>query len=558
MAAYDRSDNSIEDAAPHELLEAIRRYADRTTVLCQAGGVHVPSTYRKLTVFAEEMVVEVVPPPGRTFHPKIWLLRFTNAAGELIHRLVCMSRNLTGDRSWDTVLTADEDAAAPHQMAASPVSTFLTELLDMSVRPVGAERAAQIRDLAATARARSFAVPAPFTSGELHPLGTRGGRSWPMPAASDRNLVISPFLDVTTARSLPRGTTLVSRAEAFDRLGSSALQGLDLRVLQPYADAPPEAIDEASSDSASTPAMLEVRTGLHAKILAWDTGTTGNVLTGSANATSAAFGGNIEFGVLLSGPVGTCGAAAILREGKDPGLSRLLQPHTPSEEPVPDPGYDLEREVEAFHVALAEAGPELRVTVDGDGFLVTLAWADLPQLIGESQVRPVTLTPAFNRPLGHDNRWRGRGMSDLTTFLAVSTRLERGGVIVERATALSALLVGAPDDRASRVLRELLNRIEDVLRYLALLLKDPGLDDMVSSLLEETTHEGASTTPRSSEWQDDLVLLEPLVRAFARGDDSLARVERLLDDLRDDDGNLPDLGHDFDALWQVFSDTGAP
>ena len=48
-------------------------------------------------------------------------------------------------------------------------------------------------------------------------------------------------------------------------------------------------------------------------------------------------------------------------------------------------------------------------------------------------------------------------------------------------------------------------------------------------------------------------MLEPLVRAFARDDGSLDRVERLLDDLRDDDGELPDLGPDFEALWRVVS-----
>ena len=81
MAAYDQAEEGIENAAPPTLLESIRRHADHTTVLCQAGGIHVPSTYRKLTVFAEEVIVEVAPPPGRMFHPKIWVLRFANADG---------------------------------------------------------------------------------------------------------------------------------------------------------------------------------------------------------------------------------------------------------------------------------------------------------------------------------------------------------------------------------------------------------------------------------------------------------------------------------------------
>ena len=129
MAAYEQGEGGLEGAAPHELLEAIRRYAERTTVFCQAGGIHVPTTYSKLTVFAEDSILEVAPPAGRVFHPKIWVLRYINAADDLTHRFVCMSRNLTGDRSWDTVLMTDEDSAATHQMPAAPLSAFLEDLL---------------------------------------------------------------------------------------------------------------------------------------------------------------------------------------------------------------------------------------------------------------------------------------------------------------------------------------------------------------------------------------------------------------------------------------------
>src|SRR4051794_24238968 len=149
MAAYDQAEEGIDGAAPHELLEAIRRYADRTTVFCQAGGIHVPSTYRKLVVFAERSVVEVEPPAGKTFHPKIWVLRFTNAAEQVRHRLLCLSRNLTGDRSWDTVLVADESATDEHLMSAAPAAQFLDDLVEMSLR-LAVERAALVHEIAAT------------------------------------------------------------------------------------------------------------------------------------------------------------------------------------------------------------------------------------------------------------------------------------------------------------------------------------------------------------------------------------------------------------------------
>lgn len=558
MAAYEQAEGGIEQMAAHELLEAIRRYADRTTVFCQAGGIHVPSTYRKLTVFAEESILEVAPPSGRVFHPKIWVLRFTNTAGEFTHRLVCLSRNLTGDRSWDTVLVTEEDPDAAHQMPADSAAQFLLDLLPMSVRPVPEDRAAMIRDVARTLRERSLAVPAPFTAGAIYPLGTSQGRGWPTPAAPDRALVISPFLDVTTVRRLPAGSTIVSRAETFDRLGAAAFSGHDLRVLQPHADAPPDEIEAETAEESTdgqVRTVLEIKSGLHAKVLAWDEGRMGHLLTGSANATSAAFGGNVEFGVLLSGPVSECGAAAILKDDeKAAGFTRLLQPYGAQEEPVPDVEYVLERELEIFHAALAGCGPELHIATADDGYEARLAWSTPYAEVGASWVRPVTVKPAFDRRLGDRNVWPGLGVSDLTTFVAVRTRLDRDGVSVERASALRVTLVGAPEDRARRVLRELLSNVEDVLKYLALLLEDPGLDDVASAILEVTNdgHAAADGADGGS-WVDDLVLLEPLVRAFARDDGGLDRVERLLEDLRDDEGRLPDLGVGFENLWQVVT-----
>ncbi|MDQ3483995.1 MAG: phospholipase D family protein, partial [Actinomycetota bacterium] len=436
---------------------------------------------------------------------------------------------------------------------------FLLDLLPMcSKQPVPDDRAAMIRDVARTLGERSLAVPAPFTAGAIHPLGTSQGRGWPMPAAPDTALVISPFLDVTTVRRLPAGSTIISRAEAFDRLGAAALSAHDLRVLQPHADALPDDLEaETAEDSAvgEVPTVLEVKSGLHAKVLAWDEGRIGHLLTGSANATSAAFGGNVEFGVLLSGPVSGCGAAAILKDDeKAAGFTRLLQPHAAREEPVPDVEYVLERELEVFHAALAGCGPELHIATADNGYEARLAWSTPYTEVGTTWVRPVTVKPSFDRLLGDRNAWQGLGVSDLTTFVAVRTRLERDGVTVERASALRVTLVGAPEDRARRVLRELLSKVEDVLKYLALLLKDPGLDDVASAILE-VTYDGtpAADGPGGSSWVDDLVLLEPLVRAFARDDGGLDRVERLLDDLRDDDGRLPNLGPDFESLWQVVT-----
>lgn len=554
MAAYDHGPGGIEDAAPHELLEAIRRHAEHTTVLCQAGGIVVPTTYRKLTVFIEDSVVEVTPPPSRVFHPKIWALRFVDPDGQLHHRLACLSRNLTGDRSWDTVLVADETSTATDQMPAAPAAAFIAGLLDRTVRHVSGSRRRRIDDLTRTLSSCSLAVPEPFTSGQLLPLGLAPHEGWPLPEKVDRAVVISPFLDATTIRRLPPGTTIISRPEAFDRLGSRALTGHELRVLQPQADS--VSLDDTGgpAEAESQESTLEVKTGLHAKVIAWDGPGEGGLLTGSANATSAAFGGNLEFGVVLTGPRSRCGAAAILADDdKRAGFARLLQPYAPpAEDGVPDPRYDLEHEIEAHHARLAEAGPLLTTTDDANGFTLTLGWTEVPPSLGETTIRPITTADHLARDLRRQPSWTGLGHTDLTPFVALHTTLTRDDVTVERLSTIRADLVGAPDDRSRRALREALSRVEDVIRYLALLLSDPGLDDF-SDLLALADPPRHSETDDWTPALDDLVLLEPLVRAFGRDDDGLDRFASLLDDLRDENGDLPDLGADFEQLWDVVN-----
>ena len=239
-------------------------------------------------------------------------------------------------------------------------------------------------------------------------------------------------------------------------------------------------------------------------------------------------------------PLARCGAAAILRDDdKRPGSSGSSSPTRPSERPIPDPAYDLEREIE--ELPRRPRGDAARNCTSASRRRRLHPRARLGNGAGrggDSWARPITLKYAYDRRLGDTGVWPGLGLSDLTTFLAVRTRLERDGVTVERSCVLRAdpgRGAGGPGPaRAARAARN----VEDVLRYLALLLKDPGIDDVATAILEATNDGPADDGPGSGGWVDDLVLLEPLVRAFARDDDSLDRVEHLLEDLRDDNGRV--------------------
>ena len=548
MAAHDHLSRAGESGPdPLALLESVRRYADHTTVFVQAGSIHVPGQYQRILAFAEECVAEVTAPsPDRLFHPKIWVLRFADASGTHHHRFLCLSRNLTADRSWDTVLRLDE-AHDGTGADPAPLVAFLADLTTLTVRTLPESRKKQISDLRHSLGKVRFDIPSPFTEATLWPMGTNAGRGSPLPAQADDLVVISPFLDAGLIHHVrvPR-TRIVSREETFERLGTEALPPrCETWVLQSSAESPDP--DDTETEPTSD---LDPTTGLHAKVFAWDEGNRGHVLTGSANATSAAFGGNVEFSVQLSGPVKPCGVASLWADGTDtPGLPQLLTPYTiEAETSSDDPLEHLEREIEAAHAALSAEGITVTVTPEADDYALTVEVPTLPLPEGSvTTIRPLGLAHGA-RTLERQLVWRPVAIQHISPFVVVETTLTQDGVTARRACVIKGTLVSDPADRHRSVLRDLLSNKAAVLRYLALLLGDPAFDSMVSALQSEFTT-NADHASRVS--RDDLVLFEPLLRATVRGDGALGRVAELLDELRDDSGELPHLSPEFQQLWDV-------
>ncbi|QFG69245.1 phospholipase D family protein [Ornithinimicrobium pratense] len=569
MAAHDRESelsDSGDGTDPTEetehspadtlaLLEAVRRYADRTTVYCHASGIASPGRYPRLLAFSEDSVVQVLPrTPGHIFHPKMWALRFRQD-DDLIHRLVVCSRNLTEDSSWDTLLVLDE--GEPDQgISGAPAAEFVRALPSLTVGPVAPGRPEQAETLAATLEDVWFDLPAPFTGGELLPLGLRAGTaSWPMPEHPTRAVVVSPFLDIDTVSRVKarRTPVLVSRPESYDLVGAEAVAHTSTKVLSPHAETQ---VADPRTDSPTRAG--EVRDGLHAKLLVWDEGRTGHLLTGSANATHAAFHGNVEFGVLLTGPRRSCGVEALLPD-EAPSRDRVtfdqvLQDHNVVEpEPQEDTTRQTERQIELHHEGLLQAGPRLSCEQDESGYAVTLQFEDtLPRDPGTTSVRLVSRPRTELRPPDRA-RWEGVPLLQLTPYLEVVTTVPISDTErMEVASVLKAELVDAPEERAAEVLRSYLGSEESLVRYLRFLLDEADAGSVWDDLeLGDAQGDGAGARRPTFE---DLAILEPLLRAAADGSEALDRVQALLRDLGvrpDQPGVVP---QEFLQLWQAVWD----
>lgn len=553
FALFDyESDDGADSVNPLLLLESISRYSDKVTVFAQAGAISVPSgSHHRLFPFIEGSIVEVGIESG-LFHPKVWVLRFADAVGRHQHRILVLSRNLTFDTSWDTVLRLDETVDGPAD--AGSVADLIERLPDLDVGRDDGTRRDDVFSLAASVRVARFAPPAPFTSLQFLVFGSAPSPR-PFPENSDRLLAITPFVGKAALVDLGRGTTtkmLVSRDRTLDELGSKALAEWSVHVLDPNT--------ESSTDEDEDAAVAEVPSrGLHAKTYVFDQGSSATVVTGSVNLTAAALNKNIEVAVSMTGPRSSCGVAAMLDGPRDaPGFGAILSPYTvESIDGELDGTAQLEWEIEAFHQLLAMARPSLLIQTNDDQTADMKATFDgLPPLVGESSIRPISVKTVVDLDDAAGLTWQ-IAQVNVTPFLAVETTLTRNGLTARRSCVLKAHLTGDVGDRKRDALRSVLNNRDDVIRYLLFLLGDPRYAD-AGMHAADLARQDSGNDGSNGAFTMNLALLEPLIRAVGRDGDAFTRVAALMEHLRQlPDGEElmpPELQELWDVLWLVHQE----
>jgi hypothetical protein len=350
-------ENGSPTADPLALFESLRRYADRISIFCQAGHIAVPVTRRLLLGYLEGSVVQVSPSEeDRVFHPKVWALRFLSDDAPVLYRLLVLSRNLTFDRSWDTVLVLEGELSGRKNAFRMnhPLGNFFAALPDLAVHDFPERVGASVDLIQHELRRVWFEPPDGFASLAFWPLGLSHSRQWPFHDAR-RMLVISPFVKERLLARLPgtEGGVLVSRPEALGELEPESIERFEQTyVLRQEAESEEEPTEEQPVEEELTDEdeegaqedLLEggegeILTGLHAKLFVADDGWNARIWTGSANATNAAFSGNVEFLVELEGRKSFCGIDKVLsKPGDATGFADMLQKYEPaSEESKTDP-----------------------------------------------------------------------------------------------------------------------------------------------------------------------------------------------------------------------------
>ena len=531
-------------ADPLALLETMRRYADRITVFCQAGQISIPKERQRLFGYLEDSVFEVsAHKPNGSFHPKVWALRFTTPEGPVLYRLLCMSRNLTFDRSWDTMLVLDGELTGRKNAFGSnnPLGDFFAALPGLAVHKVS-ERVRDSVDLIQHELRRvRFEIPEGFDSLAFHPLGIGGALKWPFKGRVDSMLVISPFVSNSMLGRLSseaNATVLISRLESLETLKPKHLEAFKrVCVLNAMADPEEGGEKEPLEDGATSLA------GLHAKLYVADAGWEARVWTGSANATNAAFERNVEFLVELTGKKGRCGINNLLSQsGVETSFADLLQDYTPREY-ADGPDAEMERLAGlADGVRRKLATAVLRAQVNAlpgemERFEIRLRFRERSEPVLPSEVSgrcwPITLPAtavSIEADASADVLFSPLSFDALTSFFAFELTAASGDTEVARRFVLNAPLEGAPSNRRERIMRSLLDSQDKVLRLILFLLAEGGHDSQEALLATRRMLSGG--TGGSGSVQTSFPLFEALVRALDRDPARLDQIARLLNDLQ--------------------------
>jgi len=595
---------------PLALLEALRRYAGKITVFCQAGQIYVPGHVQLRLGYLENSVHGVQAPHGGVFHPKLTVLRYIAQDGSaskeklppVVYRLLCSSRNLTFDRSWDTLLILD-GVLAQHRTNAfarnHALARFVRELPSLSVHSLAERSAADVDSIAGELLKVDFEIPDGFTDMEFCPLGLDWTPQWPI-LNHRRTLAMAPFVDDGfTKRFLDDDVLLglISRTDSLDQLSVEQLNRLfDAWYMNTAADSIPVYHEEepaaADPDDRERAARAEDRIeltparqlhGLHAKLFVSDDGWDSHVWTGSANATTAAFERNVEFMVHLTGKKSRCGIARFVdvtdddsddsadgetNGGKDGnlGFSGLLVKYHRDEPPVIDgTRRTLERMLDTARYALAGAKIIARVEPFVDlvpteitlpRFRVTLTRAsqdpiELPLEV-KIECHPLTLKAntalTIATPVGSPVVVFGPlSFEALTSFYAFRLSAAREELNLPCEFVLNVPLIGAPTDRQGRLLFALLRNREQLLKYLLMLLADD--EESARRLVETFDADGRNHHADGCDGGFGLPLLEPLLQALDRNPGRLDQIARLIEDLRQSPEGRQLVSEQFLSIW---------
>lgn len=427
--------------SPLFVLEAIRKSSDRITLFCNAGCIKLPDKIQSVYSLLENSVFQVKLTPTSNFHPKLWVLKYSQEGCPSYIKLIVMSRNLTFDNSIDISAALRGEIGTELSEKNRPLADFLRYVS----RFAAGKKKQQVLALAEDVRkVAAFEVSPPFEDYDFFPIGIPGysGKDFPLFGQKYDFVAISPFLSDQTIQRMtdfkgPR--TLVTRKSSVT---PAVMEAFD----QVYVT------KEVLSDN-----EFGAKQDIHAKIY-YATTRNGNYLyLGSANASRNAFSKNVECLLRLRYKLYGMGynrfSADFIPSENCPYEKLTAMPALPAEDSRKN---EIEKALKEAVYALKHA----TVLTDGKRYTIHLEANALKS--GENvRIAPLQRQNLEQR-LGEENFFRGMLLKELSEFYALSLDGQR--LIVKVRTS------GIPKERDQAIYRSIIDTRSKFMSYLSFVL----------------------------------------------------------------------------------------
>jgi len=546
-----------------EILESLRRYASQLTIFCHAGRISLPKTFYPQLAFVEDAIVQCQPRARGAFHPKVWVLRWVNDAGDVQYRVLVLSRNLTFARSWDALLTLDGKFSRERQSAVARnrrLTDFVRALPSFATTLVDTQISQRVEKLASELDRTEFELPNDMTDLRFWPMGIDGRARDPLSGNGDRLLIVSPFVSLGRLEELAQGHKEVTVVSAVGELARLARKPIGVGRFYGLRERAIVEVDSEHEEKPESEVEAIEQSDLHAKMYVTENGWDAHIWTGSANATEAAFTRNVEFLVELIGPRKRFGIGALMEPEK--GEVRFINLLEDVERLVATEKTDseiegLEAKLEALRELIASVPIQATVTPASAGaFDVELLCRASGSVSVDSEVIarcwPVTVTGSVGVQFDRLDPGKTFAKFPSLSFQAITAFF--GFELIGRASSeerhvrfvLNLPIVGAPEGRRETVIRSLVKDRRKMLKFLLLLLADEGvtIPDLPGS-----HYQGNECGDDSSSFMAN-GLFEMLLRSLDRAPERLGYLNSLLKDLRQGADGEELLPEGFDAIWE--------
>ena len=552
------------DINPKEIrddtLESLVNVSKKVSIYHQRGKIKVPEQYSQLMAYWEKGLTPVhLDSYFRSFHPKIWIIRYTEIKGEkIIYRIINTSRNLTFSRDWDLAITTEGETNSNIENQNQPLIDFLGYLDEFKRIP---------KEFFKELTHVQFDVLKGFDELLFHPIGIKdsNGNLYRNPITSDKymkdfKLIMSPFLDDVTIKMISqtsRETVIFSSENELSKLSPKTLKEVNRKYMfSPFIE------DAENSIEISESGVIPMFQNLHAKYYIIQRGGKRSWFIGSANATNPAHERNIELLMELKGGKYNLRPQVIeeeLTSLNSDGISLFEKFHEKTTEQIEEDRIwqqHLRRLIHEISSVRFSADVLINQKETFDlSIEIPKVFIEIPNGV-EIKIKPLPEQSLTSAPITFSDKttiskFTSYQEIDLSPFLVVE--LWRNNEIEKKFIVDMIIDLERFSNRMKKIFSNIICNRSKFLNYLSFLLSDSS-PTVIDNQTDKKKAFGTTSNQNGIAFFEGTPIYEKLLIAASRDPKKLKKINSLIERIKDQNGkdDIPIVSNQFEEMWEIF------